>query len=114
MYILFGYFASFLFSILFLPQLIKIVNTKQVKNISILFICINITANSCNIVFAVGLWMNGLMKESLPILSGCSIAFIWSILLLVLKIIYADNKHLPPVLGKKNLKLNDDNVPQGQ
>jgi len=123
MYIIFGYIASCLFSILFLPQLIKIINTKQVYNISYIFITINIAANSCNIVFALGLWYEGLAKQSLPILSGCSIAFIWSVLLLLLKIVYTRkykkhnnyNTHFPPTVeGKKNLNVNEDKDFQGE
>lgn len=88
LFIICGYVASGMFSILFIPQLLKIIHTKQVNNISFSFIMINIMANACNIIFGTGLYINNLKQASLPILSGCSIAFIWSILLLYLKCYY--------------------------
>ena len=91
LFILCGYIASALFSILFVPQLIKIIKTKKVRDLSTTVIIINILANSCNIVFGTGLYLDGLLDACLPILLGCSIAFIWSVLLLVLKIKFREN-----------------------
>ena len=86
-----GYLAAFMFSILFIPQLIKIIKTKQVRDISFTLIYINIVANISNIIFGLGLYLDGIINASLPILIGCTIAFIWSILLLCFKLYY----HVP-------------------
>ena len=85
-----GYLASFLFSILFVPQLVKIIKTKQVRDISMTFVLVNILANTSNIIFGVGLYLDGVKQASLPILSGCSIAFVWSVMLLIFKRLYSD------------------------
>ncbi len=85
-----GYLASLLFSILFIPQLVKIFKTKQVRDLSFIFIVINIVANTSNIIFGAGLYLDGLTQASMPILTGCSVAFIWSIMMLVFKIIYSE------------------------
>lgn len=85
-----GYLASFLFSILFVPQLVKIIKTKQVRDISMTFVLVNILANTSNIIFGVGLYLDGVKQASLPILSGCSIAFVWSVMLFIFKRLYSD------------------------
>ena len=85
-----GYFASFLFSILFVPQLVKIIKTKQVRDISMTFVLVNILANTSNIIFGIGLYLDGVKQASLPILSGCSIAFVWSVMLFIFKRLYSD------------------------
>ena len=86
----FGYLASALFSVLFIPQLVKIFKTKQVRDLSFIFIVINIIANTCNIIFGTGLYLDGLKQASMPILTGCSVAFIWSIMMFIFKIAYSE------------------------
>ncbi len=76
-----GLIAGTCTTISFLPQVIKIIKTKETKDISI----------SMYIVLATGilLWMiYGILIKDLPVILANSISFVLAIIVLILKIKY--------------------------
>ena len=82
---LFGFLAALLTTIAFLPQLYKTWQTKSADDVSLVML----------ILFIIGLifWIiYGLKINSIPILVANIITFIFNFSILVLKILYRENK----------------------
>ncbi len=86
MYIdLFGFLAALLTTIAFLPQLYKTWQTKSADDVSLVMLILFIAGLLCWIVY-------GLKINSIPILLANIITFIFNFSILVLKILYRENK----------------------
>ena len=78
----FGYFAAFLTTAAFLPQLIKTVRTKKANDVSLITLIMFISG--------VGSWIiYGYKISSLPIIISNIITFILNIFILISKIYYS-------------------------
>ena len=76
-----GYLAGILFTISFLPQVLKTWRTKNVKGISLLMFIFS--AGNCS------LWIiYGIMRQDGPILFANSISFIFIICIIIMKVLF--------------------------
>ena len=91
-YILAGYLAAFIFTIMLLPQLCKSFRTKDVNDLSIFFILLFLLASTLMIYYS-------FMVSALPVLVANIFGLIGGLILLVAYIIYKDN-------NKKNFSIS--------
>lgn len=81
MSLILGLSATFLTTVSFLPQTLKLIKTRDTKSISLVMYCI----------YNVGivLWIiYGLQVSDTPIIISCSVTFIFSMTILLMKIFY--------------------------
>ena len=81
----FGFLAALLTTIAFLPQLYKTWQTKSADDVSIIMLILFITGLICWIIY-------GIEINSVPILLANIITFIFNFSILILKVIYRENK----------------------
>ena len=81
----FGFSAAFLTTIAFLPQLYKTWKTKSAEDVSLIMLILFITGLICWIIY-------GIKINSVPILLANIITFIFNFSILILKVIYRENK----------------------
>ena len=79
---IFGYFAAFLTTLAFLPQLIKTISTKKADDVSLTTLIMFLTGVSSWIIY-------GYMISSTPILIANIITFILNFLILLFKIYFS-------------------------
>ena len=81
----FGYFAAFLTTVAFLPQLIKTLKTKKADDVSLITLIMFISGLFCWIVY-------GYKISSIPILVANIITLALNILILISKLNYTKNE----------------------
>ena len=81
---LFGYFAAFLTTIAFLPQLAKTLKTKKADDVSLLTLIMFLTGVSAWIIY-------GYKISSIPILVANIVTFALNFLILLSKLYYSKN-----------------------
>ncbi len=80
----YGYFAAFLTTIAFLPQLLRIYRTRSSDDVSILMLVLFIIGLSFWIVY-------GFLSSSIPVLVANIVTLILNLLILLMKFIYKKN-----------------------
>lgn len=72
-----GLFGSILVGISFIPQTYKIIKTKNVNDISIIFISINLFAASCMIIYGINFLIIPVIIANISVLLNNIIIFIF-------------------------------------
>jgi len=78
----FGYFAAFLTTLAFIPQLVKTLQTKKAEDVSLTTLIMFLTGVAAWIIY-------GIQISSKPILIANTITFLLNFLILVFKLIYS-------------------------
>ncbi|AAQ00238.1 MULTISPECIES: SemiSWEET transporter [Prochlorococcus] len=81
----YGFFAAFLTTIAFLPQVIKTFRTKSAEDVSVLMLVLFITGLIFWIIYGLG-------SNALPVVVANVITLIFNVSILTLKLAYGKNK----------------------
>ena len=84
---IFGYVGSFMLTILLIPQIYTIIQTKNVESISKVFLIFQVFTTIIWVIYGVGLYLEAGFSGLPVIISNCSL-FINSVILLYFKKIY--------------------------
>lgn len=83
-----GYLASFILSILLIPQIYTIYKTKDVESISFTFLILQLFANILWIIYGIGLFLSSGI-DAIPVSIANFSLFVSSVILIYLKRKYA-------------------------
>lgn len=79
--VLFGWAASFLCTLILVPQIIKAMQTRHTDDVSMSMLIISVSGN--------GFWvMHASMTQNLPLIVGAGLISCMSIVLIILKYLY--------------------------
>jgi len=79
--VLFGWMASFLCTLILVPQIVKAFKTKHTDDVSMYMLVISVAGN--------GFWvLHASMTDNIPLIVGASLISLMSIVLIIFKYMY--------------------------